>query len=384
MIERLPSGILPEPAAGSDPSRTEDVKTALDLLNASPEARAAAQQPAAAGSPATAPQPATVSEVVSLLNAFRVLLLRRILRCGASGATVIPGVAPSGPAQRATAAPLSAGIHLELLTKTPQEIARDDILLQQLYSSVEGVDPFGGTRRLLGYLTSAFLRDETSSIASAGEDSAARRLRGWAMTTAVLGLLFFLRGAAPRARRSGSPRDPAARTGAEEYRLVVAAVDQRHDPDQLADCTKGLSEPQRQSNVGYQPWCERLRDVLQRMEIARGGLGAWNVVSIAWPMFCRSVGSADANRCLRVVQAQWDASELRASAVMAGLPDLSCRCCWGCSGLPMSIAILIRRVQTATCGRATACTARCGYCSGQSSAAFSRCCGQTASRSARA
>ncbi len=352
MIERLPSGILPEPAAGSDPSRTEDVKTALDLLNASPEARAAAQQPAAAGSPATAPQPATVSEVVSLLNAFRVLLLRHLMRCGASGATVIP-VAPSGfPAQQATTAPLSAGIHLELLTKTPQEIARDDILLQQLYSSVEVLTRLAAPATVSSiYLTSAFLRDETSSIASAEANSAARRLRGWAMTTAVLGLLFFFCAVlllvhVDRGRREIQQLEQVQ----EEYRLVVAAVDQRHDPDQLADCTKGLSEPQRQSNVGYQPWCERLRDVLQRMEIARGGLGAWNVVSyrLADVLPIRWLGGRQPLPS-GLSQAQWDASELRASAVMAGFTGFV---------LPMLLGLLgaftyvyrdlDRRVQTAT------------------------------------
>jgi hypothetical protein len=106
----------------------------------------------------------------------------------------------------------------------------------------------------------------------------------------------------------------------EEHRLIISSMDQRHDPGQIVDCMKDLSAPQPQWNLAYEPWCERLRDALQRMDIARRGLGAWNIVSyrlvdvlpIRWLGEWQPLPSG-------LSQARWDASELRASAVMAGL-----------------------------------------------------------------
>ena len=129
-------------------------------------------------------------EVATLLNAFRVLLLRRFIHCGAVGASARVASLP-GPLLQDTAA-LPAGVYVELLTKSSKEIERDDILLQQLCSSVDALTRLAAPATVSSiYFTSAFLHDETSSIASAEARLAARRLRQWALITAIFGLLLF-------------------------------------------------------------------------------------------------------------------------------------------------------------------------------------------------
>ena len=186
---------------------------------------------------------------------------------------------PGAPEQEAP--PFLPGVYLVLLTKSPEELPKTKCLLRQLCSSIEVLTELAAPANVSSiYLTSAFLRDETSSIASVEARSAARRLRRWATITAILGLLFFcfavmLLMHVDRGRREIQQLEQVR----EEYRLVIASLDQRHDADQIALCTKDLSSPQPQSSVSYQPWCERLRDVVQRMDIASRGLGAWNIVS---------------------------------------------------------------------------------------------------------
>jgi hypothetical protein len=139
------------------------------------------------------------------------------------------------------------------------------------------------------------------------------------MTTAVAGLLFFLSAVMLLVHVDRGRREIQQLTQVQdEYRLVISAIDQRHDPD-LADCTKGLAAPERQSGISYQPWCERLRDVQQRMDIARRGLGAWNIVSyrLAGLLPIRWLGARQPLPT-GLTEARWDASELRASAVLAG------------------------------------------------------------------
>lgn len=302
--------------------------------------------PAAAGA---IPDPA-LPEVATLVNAFRVLLLRHFLKSGATAAAVGVGL-PSGPPTQ-DAATLPAGVNVELLTRTPQEIERSDLLFRQLCSSVDALIQLAAPATVSSiYLTSAFLHDETSSIASAEAGLAARRLRRWALTTALFGFLFFCSAVmllihVDRGRREIQQFEQVR----DEYRVVIGAVDQRREPDLIANCLKGRTEAEQASATSYEPWCDRLRDVEQRMNIARRGLGAWNILSyrLADVLPIRWLGGAD-KFAADLSQQRWDASELRASAVMAGFTGFV---------LPMLLGLLgaftyvyrdlDRRVRTAT------------------------------------
>ena len=195
--------------------------------------------------------PATLAEVETLLNGFRMLTLRHFIRRQVSGSLIVSD-ARSGVAGQ-EAPPFPPGVYLVLLTKSPQEIAENDVLLRQLCSSIEVLTELAAPANVSSiYLTSAFLRDETSSIASTEARSAARRLRRWAMITAVLGLLFFCFAVmllihVDRGRREIQQLEQVR----EEYRLVIASLDQRHDADQIAICTKDLSSPQPLPGAAY-------------------------------------------------------------------------------------------------------------------------------------
>lgn len=318
MVARSPTGISSEHPAPPAPLRAETLNPTAEPAE-QVEGRTALPRTPASGSEAFTPAPATLSEVETLLNAFRVLLLRHFLRHEAPEPPLVAN-ARSG-AFGPSAAPFLADVHLELLSETPEEIARNGTLVQRLCSSVEVLTGLAAPATVSSiYLTSAFLRDETSAIASTEAIVAARRLRRWAMTTAALGLLFFsfavmLLVHVDRGRREIQQLEQVR----DEYRSVITTIDQRRDPDVLTDCTKSLAQPDRQSGVIYQPWCERLRDVLQRMDIARRALGAWNIASyrLADMLPIRWFG---ARQPLPpgLSEERWDASELRASAVMAG------------------------------------------------------------------
>jgi hypothetical protein len=302
------------------------------------------------GSNAPPLQPATLAEVETLLNGFRMLTLRHFIRRQAPGSLIVSDARSGVAGQEAPPFPL--GVYLVLLTKSPQEIAENDVLLRQLCSSIEVLTELAAPANVSSiYLTSAFLRDETSSIASTEARSAACRLRRWAMITAVLGLLFFcfavmLLVHVDRGRREIQQLGQVR----QEYRLIIESLDQRHDADQIAICTKDLSNSQPQSSAAYQPWCERLRDVLQRMDIASRGLGDWNIISyrLAYAFPIRWLGERQPLPA-DLSEERWDASELRASAVMAGFTGFV---------LPMLLGLLgaftyvyrdlDRRVQTAT------------------------------------
>ena len=295
------------------------------------------------------PDPA-LAEIATLANAFRVLLLRRFIHWGAPGASV--GVnSPSGSLAQDAAA-LPAGVHVELLTKRSEEIEHNNVLLQQLCASVDVLARLAAPATVSSiYFTSAFLHDETSSIASTEAGLAARRLWRWALITAIFGLLLFCSAVmllihVDRGRRViqqiAQVRD--------EYRLVINAVDQRREPALIASCLTGSAQSERLSAMSYEPWCEHLRDVQQRMDIARRGLGAWNIVSyrLADVLPIRWLGGAD-KLPPDLSQQRWDASELRASAVMASFTGFV---------LPMLLGLLgaftyvyrdlDRRVRTAT------------------------------------
>jgi hypothetical protein len=264
----------------------------------------------------------TLSEVGALLGEFRVLL-RHFLRCETADAPTILGIRPGLVGQEGHSMPFPTAVHVELLTRKPEEIACDETLLEQLYSSVRILTGLAAPATVSSiYLTSAFLHDEMNSIASVEARSAAQRLRRWAITTGLLGLLLFavalmLLVHVDRGRREIQQLEHVR----DEYKLVVSAIDQTHDPNLLADCTKdALDASTSQPATDHQSLCERLREALERMQIVRTGLGAWNIVSyrLSYLMPIRWLGERDALPS-GVSEEQWDSSELRASAVMAGL-----------------------------------------------------------------
>lgn len=300
------------------PLREQNLNTSSERAGTADELAALSGSPAedAAGS---IQERATLSEVEALLNAFRTLLLRDFIHGEVSGEQIV-SVAGAAVSEQ-SARPFPADVDLGLLSQTAKDIARSEVLQQRLFSSVEVLTGLAAPATVSSiYLTSAFLRDETSSIASVEAKSAARRLRYWAMTTTALGLLFFsfavmLLVHVDRGRREIQQLEQVR----EEYRLVLSAIDQRHDPDQLAGCAMDVSAPELHSGLAYQPWCERLRDVEQRMDIARRGLGAWNIVSyrLADVLPIRWLGERQPLPP-GLSEVRWEASELRASAVMAG------------------------------------------------------------------
>jgi hypothetical protein len=300
------------------------------------------------------PQNATVSEITTLLRNFHVLL-RHFVRsqmpdAHASSRDRFGTVSPEG---RSVLFP--PGVHVELLTSAPEEIAGDDALLSCLYSSVCVLAAVTAPATVSSIcLTSAFLRDEMSSIASAEAGPAAQRFRRWAVLTGLLGLLLFtvtvmLLIHVDRGRREiqqlGHVRS--------EYELVISAIDQTHNPNLLADCRKGPSGvggSEQQPGVNHEPLCERLREALEKMQVVRTGLQAWNIVSyrLAYLMPIRWLGARE-RLPASLSEDQWQSSELRASAVMAGFTGFV---------LPMLLGLLgaftyvyrdlDRRVRTAT------------------------------------
>lgn len=321
------------------------------------DSRNSAPLPAAAGSSAAPEGPSAVlSEVIALLSEFRVLL-RHVVRCEApdadTGALFANHSAWAGEEDRATAFP--PGIHAEILAREPEEIAYDERLLQQLYSGVRLLTDLAAPASVSSiYLTSAFLRDEMSSIASPEARSAAQRLRRWAIVTGLLGLFLFavalmLLVHVDRGRREIQQLEHVR----DEYKLVVSAIDQTHDPKLLTDCMNGSPEPEgfgHQTGAPRQPLCARLREAVERMQIVRTGLAAWNSVSyrLSYLMPIRWLGKGDALPA-GLSPEEWASSELRASAVMAGFTGFV---------LPMLLGLLgaftyvyrdlDRRVRTAT------------------------------------
>lgn len=108
----------------------------------------------------------------------------------------------------------------------------------------------------------------------------------------------------------------------DEYKQAVGAIEQTHDPSLLAECLKSspVAEiPDAPLAADYQPLCERLRHARDQMQLARTGLGAWNIVSyrLSYLMPIRWLGERDPLPP-GISEEQWNSSELRASAVMAG------------------------------------------------------------------
>jgi hypothetical protein len=189
------------------------------------------------------PQSTILSEVLALLSEFRVLLGHIVAFQNISAQRT--GGQLGGAGQEGRPAPSLSGVHIDLLTKAPEQIAGDGALLQQLYSSVDILSGLAAPATASSiYVTSAFLRDRRSSNAPAEAKSAAQGLRRWAITTVLAALLFFVATIMllihiDRGRRDIEQLEHAL----DQYQLVVSAIDQTRDPKLLADCAKVRPEP---------------------------------------------------------------------------------------------------------------------------------------------
>ena len=189
----------PEPSSGPDRARTDKTEAATDPPGVSPPGVRLEQKPESAA-PATPPavsagcklpQNMALTEVTALLSELRVLL-RHIVRSEVPDARALSGSQTGAAGPAAGSVPFPQGVHVELLTRAPGETAADDALLQQLYSSIRILTALAAPATVTSIcLTSAFLHDEMSSIASFEARSAAQRLIRWALITGPLGLLLF-------------------------------------------------------------------------------------------------------------------------------------------------------------------------------------------------
>jgi hypothetical protein len=128
-----------------------------------------------------------LSEIAALLGEMRVLLRHALHRQNQNvhlRGTVHTDGQPASPLEN---------VHVELLTRAPEEIAGDEGLLRELCSRVEALTARTAPASVSSiYLTSAFLHDEMSRSASAAAKLAARRLRHWAIVTVLITVTCFV------------------------------------------------------------------------------------------------------------------------------------------------------------------------------------------------
>lgn len=308
-----------------DLSHKEDPEPATGTVGGAAE-RAAAQyvpRPSPRTIPSILPaRSVTLSEVTELLGDFRILL-RHVLYCQKKEMPVTSDMRPELTGEEEL--PLPPGVRFELLTRTPEEIASDDTLLQQLYSGVSILTALAAPATVSSiYITSAFLRDRTSSSAPAEANSVARRLRVRAIAMVLVALLVFvvtisLLVHVDKGRREIQQLEHAR----EEYQLVVNAIDQTHAPNLLTECLKGMSGPESSEPPPAavpQPLCQRLRDALRAMRIAGAELQDWNSISDRLSLVTPTrVLELQHSLPAGLSEVQWEASEMRASANMASL-----------------------------------------------------------------
>ncbi len=260
----------------------------------------------------------TVGEVVLLLSELQ-LLLGHIVRLEKSETSSSSAKQPGGAGQG-----FPPSICTELLTTPPGEIAGNAALLQNLYSGVTVLAELAAPATVSSiYLTSAFLRDRMSGNVPAEAKLVARRLRRWALVTVVLASFCFLITIMLLLHVDHGRRYAAQlQRETDEYQLVVTAIDQAHDPTLLANCRNSPPLPEagdHQPNVGAWSLCDRFQTVMRRIEILRTELRQWNIASNRLSFLLpRRWLDPSYSLPADLSEEQWEASELRASAFMAG------------------------------------------------------------------
>jgi hypothetical protein len=175
----------------------------------------------------------TIAEVNLLLSEFQ-LLLGHIVRHPKRDTSA--SREPTGYGR------VPPGVQIELLTTSPEEIAGNAALLQNLYSSVAVLTELAAPATVSSiYLTSAFLRDRSMPNVPDEAKSMARRLRRWALATVTVVSFCFLIAIMLLLHVDRSRRDIAQLKRVwDESQLVNTTIDQVHDPNLRAGCLKSL------------------------------------------------------------------------------------------------------------------------------------------------
>ena len=221
---------------------------------------------------------------------------------------------------------LSTEICFDLLSRTPEEIAADSRQIERLYSSVSALAAKAAPATLSSIaITSAFLREEMRPSLPLEAQSAARRLRHWALAVVLLAFAFFLLTIlvlvyVDRGRRELQQLEHAR----SEYQLVLGVIHQSRDPDLLANCLSAVpveATSDLRGGPGAQPLCDRLWEARYRLRIARVDLEAWNTLwnRLSFMPPGRPTQEPQDRLQPALLETQWGASELHASVNMAGL-----------------------------------------------------------------
>ena len=267
-------------------------------------------------------QPETLSEVTDLLGHLR-LLLRHLMRYQKGWETVAADRSVPGEAG-GTGSP--AEICFDLLSRAPEEIAADSRQIERLYSSVSALAATTAPATISSIaITSAFLREEMRPSLPLEAQSAARRLRHWALAVVLLAFAFFLLTIlvlvyVDRGRRELQQLEHAR----SEFQLVLGVIHQSRDPDLLANCLSAVAveaTADLRGRPGAQPLCDRLQEARYRLRIARIDLEAWNTLwnQLSFMPPERPTQEPQDRLQPALSETQWGASELHASVNMAGL-----------------------------------------------------------------
>ena len=259
----------------------------------------------------------TIAEVNLLLGEFQLLLGHTVRHLKPK----TPG--SQGPTCHGKVPP---GVQIELLTTPPEEIAGNAALLQNLYSSVAVLTELAAPATVSSiYLTSAFLRDRMISNVPAEAQAMARRLRRWAVVTVTVVSFCFLIAIMLLLHVDRSRRDIAQlKRVSDEYQLVNTAIDQVNDPNLRADCLKTLPLSEAggdgKPDTGTRSLCDRLSTAQRQLEILRTELRRSNIASdrLSFLLPRRWLVPGEILP-VGLSKAQWEASELRASAFTADL-----------------------------------------------------------------
>jgi hypothetical protein len=266
-------------------------------------------------------QPETLSEVTELLGHLRLLLHHLVRHKGEEA--VAPDRSVPGDAGGTG---WSMEICFDLLSRTPEEIAGDSRQIERLYSSVSALAAKAAPATLSSIaITSAFLREEMRPSLPLEAQSAARRLRHWALAVVLLAFAFFLLTIlvlvyVDRGRRELQQLEHAR----SEFQLVLGVIHQSRDPDLLANCLSVVpveATADLRSRLGAQPLCDRFQEAQYRLRVARVDLEAWNTLwnRLSFRPSERPTQEPQDRVQPTLSETQWGASELHASVNMAGL-----------------------------------------------------------------
>jgi hypothetical protein len=286
--------------------------------------------------------PGAIARVRQLQDDLRVLMQHVAARIGRSDVPGPPAVAAGAESGGPAAASVPAGfeVHAGLLVLAAEEIARDGVLLGQLYASIGALTRLAAPAEVASIrITLAFLRGggAVDEEAPGYAQAAARRLLRWARASALLCLFVFFAAVAllvhvDRGRRAVQQLEQVRaeyRVAADSFTVPRAGSSQGAlgAAGAAAECRDelegGPAAPGAQGRAAPQPpphSCERLRDVLLRMAIVYRELRAWNTISerldyaspIAWlePRFGPEAG---------LPEEHWQSTELRTTIMMATL-----------------------------------------------------------------